>query len=380
MGGKSMPDKVVSDQVKVLCIGVGQYTHLRTLQGPPVDARRVAGVLSTQSSVGLVAPADITCLVDPTLAEVQGWLTNYATSRLDPGEVLVFFFAGLGGQVGAFDYGFCMKDARAEVRRGGGLVSTSVLRVTDVVLALQAANVCPVFIIDACFAGMVARAQASPMMIPELVHGNLQRVLGSSYALVSACSPSATAHDTPTGGPFTGALAGVLEGGMGDNSHKRSPCLSIQDVFAELQGRIQKRADIPWPYLYVSPTFPQMDLVRNAQYSAIEYKFTPLYRAMVEFLWNKGTPRSATRQDFIRVSAGAYGNWSKLSRSPWNLMSRRKDGAVELTNKGLNFARGNEKIPRTVLDRRSPDKSFEPTPGTDMVVITDIPSFAGRRK
>jgi hypothetical protein len=363
-------------RLRILAVCVSEYDDaaIGALRGPKTDAITIEW-LFTSPDMGLYTPAQVEILKNPSSTEVRRWLLDYCSARSASGDVLVFYFSGHGAIIGAGEFAFCLKDARLQPN-GEGVMPLSVLSFGDVVETLAAVNVNPVFIVDACYSGAAAADKVRPASeVMSLMHDDVHRKVGSSYAMLCACSDRETALDEIDGGIFTQTLADVLERGLPDQ--RRKATLQLHEVFPALRIACeQHHAGPASPRLYLGPGLPEFVLCKNAAHEELSYAFTGYLATLVRTLWNSGNPRSLMTAEIRQLSAGAYGNHRKLSFAPWDLVT---DGSGprerRLTDRGMMFAKGELKIPRAIRATSAETTnplSWEAAPGTDDIGIADL--------
>ena len=104
----------------------------------------------------------------------------------------------------------------------------SVARFKDVVQALSAVDVFPVFVIDACFSGLTA-AQGITSVI-STIQNDLTRYFASSFALLVSSSLDTTSFETILGGNFAAALYSIVMNGLDDEKGKHHPFITIENI------------------------------------------------------------------------------------------------------------------------------------------------------
>jgi len=127
------------------------------------------------------------------------------------------------------------------------------------------------------------------------------------------------------------------------------------------------------PRLFIGSQLPEIAIAKNVQYSPESESFTPQYKRIIELLWNEGKTREVEISEILDViGTGAYANYSKLNRTPWNLIEQRNTNKRrKLTDRGIEFANGNLSIPKKIIkDPISWD--WIPDPDSDLITIDDI--------
>jgi len=338
------PPKPRTD-VHVIAAGVWDYDHLTKLRGPEKDLAMIRELFLSDSPLGLYTSSQVQLLENPTVEMLRSAFVNYAMGRGAKGDILIFYFSGHGTAMGNNEFGFCLKDTKSRPD-GGGCVPLSVLRFDDIIRTLTAADVHPVFIIDACFSGKAGQEQNK---IVGAMQDDMHRTAASSYGLLCACYAESLAHDTEDGGAFTKAVHSVASKGLGDDGHRGKAFLELVDLSAPVQQRLTKEG-FPLSKLYLGPDLPAFPLVRNVAHQARTETLMSYHRETLALLWNKGSPREVSLTDILsRLGQSAYGNHSKLSLGPWNLV---EDGHNtkhrQLTARGIQFMSGKLKVPEVI--------------------------------
>lgn len=162
----------------VMSVTVSKYQHLNPLPGVCVDRDTIKQLFTDKRHLGVYDKSQFIELKDPTLDVVRSSLVEYVYSRSARGDILIFYFSGHGCVVGANDFGFCLADSKLGME-GIGILPLSVLNFRSMIQTLVAADIHPVFIIDACFSGVIAQADISDSM-----HDDLHRYVTGSWVFV----------------------------------------------------------------------------------------------------------------------------------------------------------------------------------------------------
>ena len=98
--------------------------------------------------------------------------------------------------------------------------------------------------------------------------------------------------------------------------------------------------------------------------------------AVLQVLWNNGQAQALRPSQIADQSGGkgAYGNHSKLSYSPWNLVETvpgSKPRLRRLSERGIEFMKGNLAVPRDIVHDSATNLYVE-KPGSDAVAIEDF--------
>jgi site-specific DNA-methyltransferase (adenine-specific) len=334
--------------VHILATAVWDYqdSALPRLRGPAKDLEMVRDLFSGTSSLGVYPDEQIDVLANPTVEQLRSTLVNYAMDRPSKGDILIFYFSGHGTVLANNEFGLCLKDTKIR-HDGGGCLPLSVLSFDDIIRTLTAADVHPVFIIDACFSGKAGQNEQNKIV--EAMHDDVHRVAASSYGLLCACYGETLAQDTTDGGAFTRALYEVAATGLNDETYRRKQYLQLKDFSRPVQQRLTL-AGFPLPKLYLGPDLPDFPLVRNVGFQPRTETLMGYHRRTLELLWNNGQERSVTLTQILnRLGQSAYGNHSKLSLAPWLLVEDGEDTKHRrLTGRGRRFMLGKLKVPETI--------------------------------
>ncbi len=205
----------------------------------------------------------------------------------------------------------------------------------------------PVFIIDACFSGKAGQNEQNKVV--EAMHDDVHRAAASSYGLLCACYAEALAHDTADGGAFTKALYEIAAAGLADDAHRQKRFLQLSDFSRPIQDRLTT-GGFPLPKLYLGPDLPDFPLVRNVGFQARTETLMGYHRQTLDLLWNGGKDRTASLTEILRqLGQSAYGNHSKLSLAPWQLVEDGDDTKHRrLTDRGRRFMEGKLKVPESI--------------------------------
>ena len=340
----------LGNRVQVIGAAVWDYEEkgLRGLRGPKKDAAMVREMFLCSSPMGLYDNHAVTILENPTAEALRRELINYVQGRSAKGDILVFYYSGHGMVLGNNEFGFCLKDTRIR-EDTGTFLPLSVVNFRDVLSTLRAADIHPVFIIDACFSAKAA--------LKDLIHAmqdDMHRTAANSYALFCACYEDGEATDTVGGGAFTKAIYEVVSSGLSDAKHKQLPVLELGDLTKSVQTKLEKDG-MPLSKLYTSADLPDFPLVKNVAFQVRAESFMPYHRETLELMWHGGKPKTITLLEIsANVIHGAYGNHSKLSLAPWALVedgTNRRDR--RLTQRGKAFMSGKLSIPSVIV--RDPD-------------------------
>ncbi len=364
--------------VHVLAAAVWEYEDaaLPRLRGPKKDLDMVRALFSASSTLGVYQDKQIQTLANPTVEELRSAVVKYAMDRSAKGDILIFYFSGHGSVLANNEFGLCLKDTKIRPD-GGGCLPLSVLSFDDIIRTLTAADVHPVFIIDACFSGKAGQNEQNKVV--EAMHDDVHRVAASSYGLLCACYGEALAHDTDDGGAFTKALYEVASAGLADDTHRQKPHLQLSDFSRPIQQRLTTTG-FPLPKLYLGPDLPEFPLVRNAGFQPRTETLMAYHRQTLELLWDGGKDRTVSLTEILRkLGQSAYGNHSKLSLGPWDLVEDGEDTKHRrLTKRGRLFVAGKLKVPETI--EKGAKGEWRPADHAREVGLADIGGARNSRK
>jgi hypothetical protein len=274
-----------------------------------------------------------------------------------PEDILVFYFSGHGCLVSGNKLGFCMKDTGIA---NGTIYPISVLKFQELLETIYTKNIYPVFIIDACFSGAAKHTT-------EEIEKTLKDA-GRPYLVFASCSELQKSGDTIGGGVFTKTFHDVAVAGMKDAKGRREPFITFTNLESHLQKKLAKNA--PWAVCKQN-AMPEILIRRNVGYKPQVETFVPYMAEIIRFLGNKHSKTCAISELDTHVGKGAYGNHSKLSLAPWNLV---KDGSKPktrtLTDDGLKFADGKIRIPKVI--QKDPNTGEWRDAGMGKVFINDV--------
>jgi hypothetical protein len=296
------------------------------------------------SSMGLYNESDVTILENPSANDLRKTIIDYTLERSAKGDIIVFYYSGHGVVLGNNEFVFCPRDIKFR-DDSHTLLPLSGVTFRDVLSTLQAADIHPVFIIDACFSG-----KAASRNLIQAMQDQMHQTAASSYALFCACYEDSMAMDTLEGGAFTKAIYEVVSEGLADPHHKQLWALELHDLTKSVQTKLEN-IGMPLSKLYTSDDLPNFLLVRNLAYRVRSESFMSYHTETLELMWNGGKPESVLLSDINqKIGAGAYGNHSKLSLAPWNLAEGGKNSHERrLTQRGIEFMQGRLSIPSTLV-------------------------------
>ncbi|MDO9545574.1 MAG: caspase family protein [Pelolinea sp.] len=354
----------------IFAVAVSDYQYIRRLRGAEQDLVKIRQIFVDNPATSLYSEEQLITLSNPTSSELRRAVLEFTESRGARGDIVIFYFSGHGSVLGGGEFLLCTTDSRPNQRiDGGGILSTSSVLFRDIVHSFSSVDIRPIFIIDACFSGTIGLSddfQIGQMMQNEAF------TFGNTYGLLCSSSSEAESKDTPEGGLFTIRLHEAAENGMSGNFYKNKPLLTLNDIAIPLVESLS-RDGYPLSRLFFGPQLPQIGISKNIQYQLEFEYFPPMYRQIIELIWNNGEPTEMHIEELgRRIGRGAYSNHSKLSLPPWGLL---QDGQSRshgiLTERGILFSQGVFAIPRRVI--KDPESwEWIADPESEMVFISDI--------
>ena len=358
-------------RVTIVAIGVEDYIFMRRLKGPKVDVENFYDLLVKAPETSLYNESQFFKLINPTSSEIRELISDYTYARSAPGDILIFYFSGHGTAVGHKDFGFCTIDTKFHPNIQAVLPLT-VFKFSELLESLSILDVTPVIIIDACYSGKAGDALVSPPTIMNFMQEKITTVSASSHALLCSCSDLQTSLNSPKKGVLFSR--GIFEIGQnGISSDKQTPYLGLQQIYRPLATFMEAESDDSIPRLYIGNTLLEFPLIKNIKYSTQSYSFVGHLKSIVEALWDSGNPKELRAREILKLCGeGSYGNHSKLSLEPWQLVETIAGSTKRrLTEKGKLFAQGKIKIPRSIEKDPTTGK-WIPSPTAKEVTINDV--------
>jgi len=358
-------------RVTILAVGVWEYQYMGRLTGPEQDIQNLRTVLIENPEVAIFQQRQYRELRNPTSERLRQMVNQYVQDRGADHDIVLFYFSGHGVAIEGNDLAFCTIDTDFTEEEKSLLPMTAV-SFTEILRTLWIKKVYPVFIIDACYAGLAAGALMK--LINEL-QGEVQRRYASSYGLLCTAPIDEEVRDNPhgNGGLFSTSIIEMARNGL-NSRDRRSKTVTLAGLFPHLRTRIERLGAGPMPILLLGPTLPDFSVFKNIFYRPLEYHLQPHLVAVLRALWNNGEPRQLRPSEINRITRqeGSYGNNKKLVRPPWALVEILPKSQRRLSDRGLAFMRGEIRIPRDVI---SIDKeNYQAKPDTEMVGIEDFPA------
>lgn len=338
-------------RVTILAVGVNNYSDrfLPKLYGTHKDIEKIKNILTINKKTAVYKSRQFIELKDPTSTILKKKVNEYVLDRSAGGDILIFYFSGHGVAIGRDDFGFCTTDTVIHPISKTALPFT-VVKFSEIMQSLNAANVIPVFIIDACYSGIAGKTlQIPPIDVISTIQNQIHTLSASSYALLCSCSELQATLDTPDGGIFSSQLFTTLIGGLDKNESKES-VLTLQDIYNKLYENVLRNTIDQTPRMYLGPTLPKFAISLNSKHKIKAIALSPFYVSILKALWNNGKERSLTRDEIsIICGKGAYGNHSKLRLSPWQLVEVTSNKKLKLTRRGKLFMQNKLKIPQKII-------------------------------
>lgn len=356
----------------LISIGCWEYERADPLVGPKVDLELVNELFSNEGPLGIVPAQNIQSLENPTNAQFRKMIAEFATSRSSKGDVLILYFSGHGTRVGS-DFAFCCVDTRKVWDREEPLAVT-VVTSRDVLRTLLAADVKPIVIIDACYAGQAGTdSEVGAESTIDKLDENLRQFAATDYAFICATSGEAEAADGRDGSLFTTLLLEAAKEGVSDGEDQRRPTMSICKLFTSVSQKCMLMGH-PLSKLRFGPTFNQdLAICMNVAFEPQIESFAPYYVPLLRHLWNDGCPieihRSETRRSSF--SPGVYSNYSKMMNyQPWRLLEfgstndhyRLSERGIRFMTGGLKVAKRLHRVPNSkeyITDKKSNEVGIE---------------------
>lgn len=334
------------ERVSIIAVVVSKYSHLDPLPGVLKDLKLIRDIFVNSQSQGVYSPRQLKEMVNPTTSQVREAIVEYSYSRSAPGDILILYFSGHGCVIGANTFGLCLSDTK--VSNKGTVLPLSALSFRDIIHTLSAADVTPIFIVDACFSGATATNYFPGL--DAALQEQIQSEMSGAYGLLCSSSRDSLSFSSSNGSPFTVALHEIIARGLQDRQRRHFPFLTIRDIAKPLRELIERTA-APLPRCYPGPDLPEIPIAKNAGFKPQAIKFSYYMRRVVEFIWNDGHPREVSIHDLDEaIGKSSYGNHSKLGYLPWKLLEDGTSNRTRrLTAKGKSFAKGETRIPEVII-------------------------------
>jgi hypothetical protein len=349
-------------RITIIAVGVENYKHMPQLKGAKRDVENLHKLLVSSENTALFKDKQFVAKIDPTSSDLREIISAYTHERSALGDILIFYFSGHGVAIGHDDFGFCTNDTNFLIDDKAVLPLTT-FRFSELLEALSIVDVAPVIIIDACYSGKAADALVPPSTAINSMHDKIKASSASNYALLCSCSDLQTSINIhQKGGLFSQGIFEIAKSGI-DN---KDSLIGLKELFGPLKSFVETNADNSSPRLYLGETLMDLPVFKNVNFhhlpkltsSEQSYSFASHLKSVIMALWNNGNPREfRTGEILFFCGPGAYGNHSKLSLEPWQLVENHPSSSKRrLTEKGLLFAQGKVKIPKTIKKDSSTGK------------------------
>ncbi len=362
--------------VKILAVGVSDYSHMEYLEGPVNDVQNLQDLLVNSSSTAIFRHDQFMLISDPTSSELRDHINHLTVSNAGKKcEYLVFYFSGHGVSIGIDDYGFCTKDT---MFYEGDVLPLSLVKFSDFIYTCAISNIIPIIIIDACYSGLVSR------QLP-ISHTNLFTFMNkeitnrgiSNYALLTSSGPWQISQDAKTGGIFSHYL--IHFANEGDSSQKNKPLLSLGDLEPKIKRKVSSYTQGTTPVSLKTNILTEFPFVKNTKYSPTNYSFGPQLYDFLQYLWDNGNLRTLSHEEIRSAfKAGLYSNHKKLTYPVWGLteyVPGEKD-VIQLTSRGKNFCLGKESIPKRIIKDYITNE-YIPDPNTSLIDKNSFSNTSG---
>jgi len=361
-----------------MAVGINTYQdpHLPNLRGPHKDVEKIKNILTKQKKTAVYNSRQFIELRDPTSNEFKEKINKYVLDRSADGDILILYFSGHGVAIGRDDFGFCTSDT---IIHPISMIALpfSVVKFSEILQSLNTVSVIPIIIIDACYSGIAGkRLTIPPIEAISTIQNQTHTVAASSYALLCACSELEPTIDTPDGGIFSTQLVNILTEGL-DKEELYNPVLTLHDVFNKLGEKVLSNNTDAVPRMFLGSTLPKFPLSLNSKYKIESITLSPFYVSILEALWNDGKERFLSPDEISSLCGkGAYGNHSKLTLEPWQLVEAIPNTKKhKLTKRGKDFMQNKIKIPRKII-RDPKNKKWSAKKDTEKI---DYSFFSKRR-
>ena len=351
-----------SSHISILIIGVSKYDHLGDLTGTITDSEKIEQLLVMNKKTALYSPNNCTKILDPTSSQFRKSISDYVCSRTAPGDILILYFSGHGISLDGKDFGFCTRDTQpVGLSFTPAPIPVNLVRLSDVIESLTTAKVEPIIIIDACLSGVAGEKISE--LYDEVVSKQTGSI-GSSYEVVCASTKYDSAEEYSSGGVFTSTLhRAALEGISGKKN-----TLQLSDIYNKVKQEGRKIGFTPQYFSSHSP--PECEFVKNIRFRPNLLKIGTFVE-ILNFFWNNGNPQKRTIKDLQRQGSTAHTTYSKLTYTPWELISKEGTKNIGLSDRGVRFMKNKLFIPDT-LEQDPQSKVWKPSSDSKNVSFKDI--------
>lgn len=351
----------------VIAIGLNDYDYLTKLNGTNNDVDRLENLLCNNTATALMCQDQFSKYFDVTSSELRSILNEYILNRTAANDILIFYFSGHAVPIGENDLGLCTKDTSTFVNGAEAPISLNLVKFSDIVESLAVAKVDPVFIIDACYSGQAGE-------VVSQVYGKIsertQQAVGTSYALLCACTKFEEAMDEKNGGIFSRLLENVAQKGINSGKYKGVRNLTIQDLFPMLKHKAEQAYEMT-PKLFLGATPFSCEIVKNVQYQPRTETLRPHFKTLKAF-WNNGDHLELNTADLSKIGRTEHTTYSKLEYGPaWSLIEKPKRGTGRLTERGIAFMQGELQV-ADIIERNEKTGEWHAADGSQLVYLNDL--------
>jgi len=359
----------LTSRVTIIAVGINKYQdhRLQNLRGAHKDVERIKNIFTKHKKTAVYNSRQFIELRDPTSAEFKERINQYVLDRSADGDILILYFSGHGVALGRDDFGFCTQDTIIHPLTKTAL-PFSVVKFSEILQSLNTVSVIPIIIIDACYSGIAGKTlKIPPIEAISTIQNQTHTIAASSYALLCSCSELEPSVDTPDGGIFSNQLTNIIAEGL-DKTELYEPTLTLHDVFNKLGEKVLSNNIDTVPRMFLGSTLPKFPIALNAKYKIKRLSLSPFYVSILDALWNNGKERFLSPDEISALGKGAYGNHSKLTLEPWQLVEGIPNTKKHrLTKRGKDFVQNKLRIPRVIVQN---PKTNRWTPTDDGELVT----------
>ncbi len=366
--------------VTIMAIGCDHYDYLKPLNNVQTDLSRIKEIFC-QSEYSVYAEKNFQLIYDGTSIDFRKAIQDYVYSRSAEQDILFLFFSGHGTAVGRDDFGFCMRDAFIHPEEGV-ILPTSIVKLSEIIGSLNIKNISLILFVDACYSGQISKQIAIPFTeITAEMNKSLVAYSGSFFGFVTSCSSVEQIGDI---GVLSKGLKDICDQGTDSNNVYLSlgtlPETLTEIINNHSRGDTHSRIFIPTGRISTIP------LCKNVQYFIPPepvniYSFTKPYLHLLLVLWNNGNSISLNASEILERtgSQSAYANHNKLSFTPWDLLKTNRNGKRELSQKGIEFLKGERKIPKIISENKN-TRECNPEKGSPSLIVVQEKNLFGEEE
>lgn len=366
--------------VTIIAVGCDHYTNLKPLSKVREDLNRFKQI-TCDSKYSVYKESQYRELYDGTSTELREMIQNYLFERSADQDVLFLFFSGHGTAIGRDDFGFCMKDAIVHPE-DNVVLPTSVVKLSEIIGTLRIKDVSLVLIVDSCYSGLISKAVKTPFSnLSGEMSTSLVASSGNLFGLITSCTDLEQTQDI---GVISKALQEVCEQGT-EPSSQFVFLGQLSDGFTINMDNLNS-VDSKSRVFIPSGRIANIPIAHNVQYfippePVNTYSLIDSYFNILLALWNDGTPLALSPKEILEKtsSVGAYGNHSKLSFSPWDLVIDDENGKRKLTQRGIQFVNGQLDLPKTINENKN-TRVCSIAPGSSFLKVEDKPNLFGETR